>query len=254
MSCYEWESGSISIPRAEWAGLKATIRDAHNIEQKRLMTLAVRMQEELVKEATGQRNVDWRKLSQQAVEKLAPRERDAWDVVFKLFAPNREKACAATGKTYADPMDLRGSAGRPPKPTKGMFPEANGKTMRFDVSDGGISLDDATRTVHWEVRENNHAIERAREHPVAVALFRALDRMEWDTKSGGEIVGNDEYNRENRDSGGGGNMVNARYGRAKTDWEKSLGIRPRKTSTSASTASSRHVINNFYGGPPYSRY
>jgi hypothetical protein len=251
MSCYEWESGSISIPRAEWAGFKAAVRDAHNAEQKRLLALAVRMQEEMVKAATGQRNVDWRKLSHQVIDKVAPRERDAWNVLFSIFAPNREKACAAAGKTFADPMDLKGSAGRPPKPTKGMFPEANGKTMQFSLPDAGISFDDKARTVHWQVHENNHAIEHAREHPVAVALFRALDRMKWDTKSGGEIVGNNEYNRDSRDAGGGGNTVNARYGRAKTDWEKSLGIRPRAAGV---PSGSRHVVNNFYGSPPYGRY
>jgi hypothetical protein len=251
MSCYEWESGRISIPRAEWAGFKTVIRDAHNVEQKRLLALAIRLQDEIVKTATGQRNVDWRQVSRQVIEKTASREGDAWDVVFRIFAPNREKACAAIGRTYADPMDLKGSAGRPPKPTKGMFPEANGKTMSFSVTGGGIELDDQARTVHWEVHENNHAIERAREHPVAVALFRALDRMKWDTKCGGEIVGNNEYNRDSRESGGGGNTVNARYGRARTDWEKSLGIRPRAAGT---PSGSRHVINNFYGSPPYGRY
>lgn len=251
MSCYEWESGSISIPRAEWAGFKTVIRDAHNAEQKRLLALATRIQEELIKAATGQRNVDWRQLSHQVFEKIASRERDSWHILDRLFAPNHEKACLAAGKTYADPMDLKGSAGRPPKPTKGMFPEANGKTMTFTVTDGGITFDDKARTVHWQVHENNHAIEHAREHPVAVALFRALDRMKWDTKCGGEIVGNNEYNRDSHDAGGGGNTVNARYGRAKADWEKSLGIKPR---AARAASGSRHVINNFYGSPPYGRY
>ncbi len=256
MSCYEWESGSISIPRTEWAGFKTVVRDAYNVEQNRLLALAVRMQDELVRAASGQRNVDWRRLSEQVIERIAPRDENAWDVVFRIFDPNRAKACAALGKTYADPMDLKGSAGRPPKPTRGMFPEANGKTMSFPVTDGDISFDDKARTVHWQVHENNHAIEHARQHPVAVAMFRALDRMKWDTKCGGEIVGNNEYNRDNRESGGGGNAVNARYGRAKTDWEKSLGIRPRKRSGSAPAPSSasRHVVNNFYGSPPYRRY
>ena len=253
MSCYEWESGSISIPRAEWPAFKAVIRDAHNAEQKRMLALTTRLQEELVKASAGQRNVDWRKLSHEVTDRVCSRERDSWHILDRLFAPNREKACAAAGKPYADPMDLKGSAGRPPKPTKGMFPEANGKTMTFDVTDGCITLDDAARTVHWQVHENNHAIEHARDHPVSQALFRALDHMKWDTKCGGEIVGNNEYNRDSRDAGGGGNTVNARYGRAKTDWEKSLGIKPRAAASSPRPLG-RHVINNFYGGPPYGRY
>jgi hypothetical protein len=242
MSCYEWESGTISIPRAEWAGFKAVIRDAHNIEQRRRLALAERLQAALVKDATGQRNVDWRRLSQKVLDELKLADDDRWDIVHALFQANRAKAEAANGGRFADPLDLKGSAGRPPKPTKGMFPEANGKTMTFDVRGGGISLDDTARTVHWQVHENNHAIERARSHPVAQALFRALDTMKWDTKCGGEIVGNDEYNRDDSSAGGGGNTVNARYGRDRKDWEKSMGIR---TIPSRSDGR-RYTVNNFY--------
>lgn len=70
-------------------------------------------------------------------------------------------------------------------------------------------------TVIWDVPENNHACDHAREHPLAVALFEFLDRrVEWTSRSGGTIVGNDEYNREDDSVGGGGNYVVREYSKA----------------------------------------
>lgn len=250
MSCNEWESGTISIPRSEWAAFKATIRDAFNLEQRRRLDVAVRLQAGLVKAAAGQRNVNWRTLCDKVLDDLRITGSDRWRVTWALFDPNREKARAANGGRYVDPMDVRGTAGRPPKPTRSTFPEANGKTTTFELDGCGIAFDDKARTVHWDVHENNHAVETARAHPVAKAMFQALDRMKWDTRCGGEIVGNDEYNRDDRGAGGGGNYVKARYGRAMTDWEKSIGVKPGSTRA----AERRYTINNFYGSPPYGRY
>jgi hypothetical protein len=62
------------------------------------------------------------------------------------------------------------------------------------------------------VPSNNHACETARRHPVAAAFFAALGRVRWTRGSGGEIVGNDEYNRDVDYEGGGANYVVDRYG------------------------------------------
>ncbi|MFZ3481610.1 hypothetical protein [Sphingomonas sp. 3-13AW] len=244
MSSNEWESGTISIPRTEWAALKATLREAHNAEQRRRLAVAVQLQEGLIKAAAGQRNVDWRLLAEKVLDDLRIHDSDRWVITWAVFEPNRQKARAANGGQYVDPMSLKGSAGRPPKPTKAMFPEANGKTMMFEISNGTITLDDKARTIHWYVTEGNHAVERARSHPVAKALFLALARMKWDTKCGGEIVGNDEYNQEDRDAGGGSNYVTARYGRAEADWKKSLELM-----SLPSRGTRLQIVNNFYGSP-----
>ncbi len=80
------------------------------------------------------------------------------------------------------------------------------RTKSWDLgSEASITLDG--RKLRWEVRENNHSVERAHEHPLGAALFRQLDRITWTRGNGGELVGNDEYNRDAQDCGGGANYV-----------------------------------------------
>jgi len=44
------------------------------------------------------------------------------------------------------------------------------------------------------------------------AFFRALGQVVWTRGTGGEIVGNDEYNRESKASGDGGNFTKQTFG------------------------------------------
>jgi hypothetical protein len=62
------------------------------------------------------------------------------------------------------------------------------------------------------VIENNHACERAHEDTVVSQFFSMLQRVTWVRGTGGEIVGNDEYNRDSSLAGGGGNYVNYAFG------------------------------------------
>jgi hypothetical protein len=80
------------------------------------------------------------------------------------------------------------------------------------LSDFEIELNHDKRTVHWSVYEGNHACEEARRTPEARRLFKALDRIQWTRGSGGTIAGNDEYNQDCQDPGGGANYVVKYYG------------------------------------------
>lgn len=51
-----------------------------------------------------------------------------------------------------------------------------------------------------------------RGHPLATVLFRLLNKVQWTRGSGGEIVGNDEYNRDSTHVGGGSNYVKDSWG------------------------------------------
>lgn len=91
-----------------------------------------------------------------------------------------------------------------------VFPVPTGADPAYQCGEASLRFEG--RRAHWRVPENNHAREHARAHPLAVAFFRALGRVRWTRGSGGDIVGNDEYNRDSGYEGGGANYVTADYG------------------------------------------
>jgi hypothetical protein len=211
VSCYNWERGTISIPTKYWASLKESLRVAYNRKVQQKYDLALRIQEALISVLKGRRGLDWHgvvteehyrrsKLTAQEQAKLTVLLGDA-DLGFiadRLFP--KDKATL-----------IRRS--RPIKPKKKDFPFANTKTMSYRVGyDAQITLQNETKMVTWDVDENNHAVERSREHYLAGVLFSALERVVWTRRTGGSIVGNDEYNRDSEDEGGAANYVTFRFG------------------------------------------
>ena len=104
---------------------------------------------------------------------------------------------------------------KPKMPTKKMFNFVNGKDNSFDVGEGDASVgfNQTNKTVSWAVWENNHACDTARDTKEARLLFGLLNKVNFTRGSGGNIVGNNEYNRDDHNEGGGGNYVTASYGK-----------------------------------------
>ena len=97
-------------------------------------------------------------------------------------------------------------------PVKSRVPVTQDVTVNCD--EATVTFHNATKSVTWNVPENNHAVETAREHWFAKALFTALGNITWTRGNGGTIVGNDEYNRDSDYEDGGGNYVTAEYSMA----------------------------------------
>lgn len=68
------------------------------------------------------------------------------------------------------------------------------------------------RTVTWDVPEGNHNVEGAHASPLALVFFEALDSVKWTRGTGGYGTGNDEYNEDDREYGGGANYMTFTYG------------------------------------------
>lgn len=197
MSCYNWERGTITIPTKEWAGLRKGLLEAWNKKQLERLARAQRAHAAIKAALKGKRG----------------KSRDA--ALKAAIARHIGDVYAEGGLTD---IVLSYDQGKRAYVLKGTAPKKKDLQLCAVSKDAGISLPDAYvafrnkgRTVTWEVGENNRARERANDHWFARLLFERLARMTWTRGTGGRIIGNDEYNRDNDCEGGGGNYLVREY-------------------------------------------
>lgn len=201
MSCYEWERGRFVLPSKEVAAVKKALRDVANSLHEQVRTEAVRLHKSF---ATTSRARYIERLNQAKYQYYSPgavstpRQTVIMEAAFEILDRKLyESGSKAPGQpTVAD-------IGR-------VASRATNRTDTFHTPDLTISV--LGREVVYEVPENNHARDRADQHPLAVALFAALERITWTRGTGGVSIGNDEYNRDVEYEGGGGNYRLRAYG------------------------------------------
>lgn len=187
MSRNEWEQGTLILPSAEARRVRDMVRQAAETHAEMLYQ-------------RGQ--AFWKG--------LAPRER-------RDASAYEEALDRARDRIDEDTALFLGVLGFP-KPRcvrRSDLSMAVGKLTGANptISCGGEArISFVGRRVEWRVPENNHAVERAHEHPIARAFFKALSQVRWTRKTGGNFSGNDEYNRDARDEGSGANYLTASYG------------------------------------------
>ena len=213
MSCYESEHGALTIPSAQWAAFKASIREAYNKSQLDAFQRAAALQVKILILHGVHKNKNpktfggyWENLLEMAVEAV---ERP----VYERWGTRTYSALYYDQQWDIESALFRNGTDKPPlKPLKKDFPLANSATKSLAQGEAYVGFDDERRRVIWNVSENNHAIESARSTALGRALFAALAKIKWTRGSGGFIIGNNEYNRDSEDEGGGGNTVNDEYG------------------------------------------
>lgn len=228
-----WENGTIVIPRASWPGFKKNLRAAWNTALDQDLMVINTLHEKLKESYKGKRNVDWTAAVNAEIYKEHPYDAnrpyrvtgptgdvykfkvmDKWDVA-RLLVTEPPKPAQGTNPAVTS---LNAPASEPFKPKlvlpkKSVLPVANGKTLRFYMSEASITLsDEKSMSVEWNVSENNHAVENARATHIAGVFFKLLDKIQWTRNTGGTIAGNDEYASESRESGGGANYTTGTYG------------------------------------------
>ena len=214
MSCNEWEEGTIKLPTAEFARVRKALEDADRTRKERVF---------------AQTQVFWKGLTRKAQTNHKEYESAAYDFTEKLGrSTSRDRyGFSADGPDADLADDLRDALQLPyawdpatrervePKPGRVLPADMKyptNRTTAFHADDASIIFTKDTSSVTWSVGENNHAVERAREQPIAQAFFGELRKVRWTRGTGGIITGNDEYNREDRSSGGGGNTTNQGLG------------------------------------------
>jgi hypothetical protein len=214
MSRYEWERGEFKLPAAEYRNLKKRIVNAANQYAEKVFEKTLELYEALSPKGRRQRE-DWTKLSDVIDEYLRVSEpKDP--AKQSRIAAIRHELLAIDGWDAA----LRAIGTSPRKPTKkhlSLF--ATTKTNEFRTDYAFLTFSD-NNMVYWSVPENNHAVDHARKSWLGRAFFIGLDKVEWTGKTGGEIIGGDEYSRHDDydddddydDYDDDGDVV-ARYGR-----------------------------------------
>lgn len=201
MSRYDWEQGCIILPRRHFRPIVDAIRAAHNTQALRLRQLVQRAYEQAC---------NLHKLTTSPGDR-----RDAMDRVLAgcpTIADLARQTCYAADSRHIHAPDwkaLPAAHAANPLPSAAVTIPAYG-TDGYD--EAVITIDAKHRSITWRVEENNRAVERARDTAVARALFHGLSSVVWTRGTGGEIAGNDEYNRDSRESGAGANYITGSYG------------------------------------------
>ncbi|RLB61704.1 MAG: hypothetical protein DRH08_13525 [Deltaproteobacteria bacterium] len=184
MSCNNWEEGSVKIPSDQWAAFRTAILNKVNELRQAKYLHACNAYRAAQANGKGQRGfsrADW------------VRDSERFHDVAHYITRRGET------KVY--------------KPTKKSFPKLpTSKSVVLHLDEAGISLDNKKRAVSYWSGENNRAVERARDNPIVDFMFQKLHAVKWGRNSGGEFIGNDEYNQDSREGGGGGNYTTASFG------------------------------------------
>jgi hypothetical protein len=193
MSRYEWERGTIVLPSAARTQVRTAVRTATIAHFDRVLACA-----------------------RTFVDRDAKRTRSAakFEAALRAWQPSGLPDEVVTDAYRV--LELLSSTPRMPRraDVAKVVPEVNSRTTSFGFVDFTIVFDG--RDVTWAVPDNNHAVSTAHAHPVARAFFAELGRVRWTRGSGGTLVGNDEYNEESREAGGGANYVTASFGPARS--------------------------------------
>lgn len=209
MSNSNWERAEIVLPEGSWTSFAQAVLDAWNAEQDRLLARAATLHALIIAEAGARDDVDWRAVVAEVRSgHPATREEDGY-VIRRMFNAIVVPGADPQGR-WIDTMAIPGAGGRPPEPTRALYPPADAGSGPIRFDDATIDLDPGSRTLRWRVDANNHAVENARRHPVAQAMFLELSRTAWDDRSGGCVAGGDEYHGGREDGAG---SIRMRYGR-----------------------------------------
>jgi hypothetical protein len=191
MSCYNWCSGTIKIPAKEWPAFRKAIIAAHNTYNERSFEIARRLHAQVKADSKHKRNYSF--------------YNKVFDAVYNgnLSVPNHFKDLIYSSLLTQNYPNVKLKL-----PKKKDFPKATLKTERY----GYFTLGHASKTITYNVEEDNRAVDSAAADVFVRQVFQLLNRITWTRGSGGTIVGNDEYNRDSEYEGGGANYVVHRFG------------------------------------------
>lgn len=210
MSVYEWETGNFKLSTAAYAEFKKAYFEQYNQAFDYDYNLALQFLNDLLEKAKETKATDLRSLAQSMVydtkqtssrsyqgflignfSREVPRYpfkvTGEWELIRNMFEVKDESGKVSYRKT---PLKIKKSWFTPLSPSK---------TLTICDKSGGdasITFDPKERTLHWNVSENNHACDRARESFMGKIFFDLLSKVEWTRATGGYIWGKNEYDED----------------------------------------------------------
>lgn len=224
-SRYDWEEGTLILPAAAVAPMKKALRDEANAFHAETLAAAKRLAKEAGTTSPAKFN-EWLAAREAARYRSDSR---AGHNPYDTAATLRAKQVEAVAEGFlADRLKAKSwkNIEAPKRVTVPTAAELEGygvkkytnKDTEFAVldSDGypAATISFKDRAVNWRVEENNRAVESAHAAPMARVFFGQLGKVKWTRGTGGTFAGNDEYNRDNYDTGGGANYTTQAFGPA----------------------------------------
>lgn len=221
MSRNEWEHGTLKLPTAEFARVRQAVETAERARKERVFTQTQAFWKGLTRKQQTDAG-EYRKAAMAFTHRLYTdgevQATGGWYGRPGRPAPNADIAFAVQSQLecacWRTPDGTTREQHSPRRVLQADMDYPTNRTTTFH--DGGASLvfDRASSTVEWDVPENNHAVEHARATAMGRAFFGALETVQWTRGTGGWFTGNDEYNQEGREYGGGATYVTTGFGPA----------------------------------------
>ena len=222
MSRNEWEQGDFILSTAEFGKFKKTLIESWNTQIENEFSILGRLYEDLRSAGKGKRNFNWSETLGKMIEKTE--QRGSWmyknrTYDFKILDEWQVKRALLDDKVVEqvngrEVVKFVRSA-KPHAPKKADFkPLSARSTDTLGMCEASVRFDPKLRKVSWNVSENNHAVDYAREGFLGRKFFELLKKVEWTRNTGGHIFGNDEYNEDEgeRHCGGGGSYMKETFG------------------------------------------
>ena len=205
MSCYEWESGSVQFSAKEWGKFRKQVLTEWRTRQESCYQHACDLYDKIKKETKGLRGRSRAEKIEQTMNRhfIASAIRKGSDEADDIQRAVLQYDFGRGEYALVKPKFTRKTFGLPVVVSRGRRIGNDGWQMSFN---------DAERTFSWEVWENNRAVDHAHGNYFVKGVFRRLDRVKWTRNTGGYIVGNNEYNKDDDSPGGGANYVSRSYG------------------------------------------
>lgn len=222
MSCHNWETGDIVLSTTEFRRVKTEFFETMNKRITLEFESVVRLYVALLAAGKGKRNFDWKTAFDALLQERTVSGYSSWGRTtqstydFRVLDEDLIKR-KMLYKEENDPVTkvVTREKCAPRKPLKKDFPLfvlSKATRASGDYCEGTVTFNAVNRMVSWNVSENNHAVDRARESFVGSLFFKLLGTVKWTRGTGGCISGNDEHRRDNREAGGGANELKETFG------------------------------------------